>query len=119
MNTPIVMAMGSAPATSGTGAAASDPMAGIMSLLPLVIIFVLFYVLFIMPQRKQQKQHQELLKSLKKGDEVMTTGGMFATIVGFNETENTVFIKLGENKIEIQRTSIAGLRKAPVIAEKK
>jgi preprotein translocase subunit YajC len=118
MKTDMMMAMGTTPAGSGGAAGAADPMAGLMSLLPLVLIFVLFYVLFILPQRKQQKKHQELLKALKKGDEVLTTGGMFGTIVGFNESENTVFLKLGDNKIEMQRASIAGLRK-PFVAEKK
>lgn len=98
---------------AGAGAAgAADPAAGFMSLLPLLLIFVLFYVLFIVPQRRQQKKHDELLKTLRKGDEVVTSGGMFGTIVGFNERENTVFLKLGENaKIEVQRQSISGLRK--------
>ncbi|MBN1595531.1 preprotein translocase subunit YajC [candidate division FCPU426 bacterium] len=93
-------------------------MAGIMSLMPLVLIFVLFYVLFIMPQRRQQKKHAELLKTLKKGDEIVTSGGMFGIITGFNERENTVFLKLGENaKIEMQRSSITGLRKSASLAE--
>jgi len=90
-----------------------------MSLLPLVLIFVLFYVLFIMPQRRQQKRHQEVLGALRKGDEVLTTGGVFGTISGVNERENTVYLKLGENmKIEIQRSAISGLRKAPAAQEK-
>jgi len=108
------MAMAPAPnSTAGNaGTAGADPMAGLMSLMPLVLIFVLFYVLFILPQRKQQKQHQELLKTLKKGDEIVTSGGMFGTIAGFNERENTVYLKMSEGvKIEIQRSSIAGLRK--------
>jgi len=105
---------------SGAQGAPSDPMAGIISLLPLILIFILFYVLFIVPQRRQQKKHEELLKTLKKGDEVVTTGGMFGTIVNFNEQENTVFLKLGENvKIEIQRAAIAGLRRPPVVPEVK
>lgn len=106
-------AMATAPA--GNAAAregAQGPVAGLGAWVPLVLIFVLFYLLFIVPQRKQQKQHQELLKSLKKGDEVVTSGGMFGTIAGFNEKENTVYLKMGENmKIEIQRAAIAGLRK--------
>jgi preprotein translocase subunit YajC len=111
-----LMAMGTiAPSGSGGSgkAGAADPAAGFMSLLPLLLIFVLFYVLFIVPQRRQQKKHDELLKTLHKGDEVVTSGGMFGTITGFNERENTVYLKLGEGlKIEIQRQSISGLRKA-------
>jgi preprotein translocase subunit YajC len=110
-----MMAMGMMPgnnAPRGANGAPADPMSGMMSLLPLVLIFVLFYVLFIMPQRRQQKQHQALLQALKKGDEVVTTGGIFGSIQGFNEKDNTVFLKLGDNvKIEVQRSAIAGLRK--------
>lgn len=107
------MAMATAPGgSSGAPGSASDPMAGLISLLPLLLIFVLFYVLFIIPQRRQQKEHQTVLKALKKGDEVLTTGGIFGRIVDFNEREDTVFLKLSENvKVEIQRASIAGLRK--------
>jgi preprotein translocase subunit YajC len=120
MQTNMMMAMGMMPGGAPRAAgAAADPMAGMMSLLPLVLIFVLFYVLFIMPQRKQQKQHQALLQALKKGDEVVTTGGIFGNIVGFNESDNTVFLKLGDNvKIEVQRSAIAGLRKPLLPANK-
>jgi preprotein translocase subunit YajC len=113
MQTNTMMAMGMMPGgTPRAAGAPADPMAGMMSLLPLVLIFVLFYVLFILPQRRQQKQHQALLQALKKGDEVVTTGGIFGSIVGFNEKDNTVYLKLGENvKIEVQRSGIAGLRK--------
>jgi len=122
MQHPWLMAMGtqapSGSAGSGT-AAAADPTAGFMSLLPLLLIFVLFYVLFIVPQRRQQKKHDELLKTLRKGDEIVTSGGMFGTITGFNERENTVYLKMGENvKIEIQRQSISGLRKTTAVETK-
>ncbi len=94
--------------------------AGLMSLMPLVLIFILFYVLFILPQRKQQKKHKETLGLLKKGDEVVTSGGMFGTIVGFNERENTLYLKMAENvKIEIQRSSISGLRQTNTPEQKK
>jgi preprotein translocase subunit YajC len=113
MHTNTMMAMGGLPGGAPRAAGApADPMAGMMSLLPLVLIFVLFYVLFILPQRRQQKQHQALLQALKKGDDVITTGGIFGSIVGFNEKDNTVYLKLGENvKVEVQRSAIAGLRK--------
>lgn len=105
-------AMSAAPNSgAGSSGGAANSASGLMSLMPLVLIFVLFYVLFILPQRKKQKQQLELLKTLKKGDEVMTTGGMFGTISGFNDRENTVYLKMGEGvKIEIQRNSISGLR---------
>jgi preprotein translocase subunit YajC len=111
-------AMAGAPGGATSGGAA-DPMAGLMSLLPLVLIFVLFYVLFIIPQRRQQKEHQAVLKNLKKGDQIVTTGGIFGSIIGFSEQDSIVQLKLGENvKIEIQRSAIAGLRKTGSTADK-
>ncbi|MCK5217991.1 preprotein translocase subunit YajC [bacterium] len=112
--------MAPTPNKSGAGAEGNSPGAGLMSLMPLVLIFILFYVLFILPQRKQQKKHKEALSLLKKGDEVVTSGGMFGTIAGFNERENTVYLKMAENvKIEIQRSSISGLRQANTPEQKK
>ncbi len=118
MNNWMQVAMAGAPGGPAQGAGAPDSTSMLVNLLPLILIFVLFYLLFIVPQRKQQKQHQELLKSLKKGDDVLTTGGIYGTIVGFNERDNTVYLKVAENiKIEIQRASIAGLRKATPTTE--
>jgi len=109
-----------APQGAAEGAAKSSPMMGLGGFLPIILVFVLFYVLFIVPQRRQQKQHAALLNSVKKGDKIMTNGGMYGTISDFNEAENTVFVKFSDNvRIEIQRSSIAGLRTAPKPEEKK
>jgi len=48
--------------------------------IPLILLFVIFYFMLIRPQQKQQKQRQELLKSLKKGDRVITIGGIYGVI---------------------------------------
>lgn len=82
---------------------------GILMWLPWILIFVIFYFLLIRPQQKKQKEHRLLLDSLRKGDKVVTSSGMFGTIVGINEKENVVVLKVSENvKIEFLRTSIAG-----------
>lgn len=54
----------------------------IMSLVPIAAIFVIFYFLLIRPQQKQQREHEDMLKGLKKGDKILTTGGLYGTIVG-------------------------------------
>lgn len=75
--------------------------------LPLVFILVLFYIMFIIPHQKEQKKTQEMLKSLKDGDKVLTSGGIVGIIVGFNEKDDTVQIKVGENvKLNILRPYI-------------
>lgn len=82
-------------------------------LLPMVLIFVLFYFMIIMPQRKRQKAVEEMLNNLKMGDRVVTTGGVYGTIVSLREDKRTVQLKISENpvvRIEIARNSIAGLQ---------
>ncbi len=78
-------------------------------LLPFVLIFVIFYFFMIRPQQKKQKEHQAMITSLKKGDKVVTSGGMFGTIWGIDEKENKVVLKVGDDvKIEYLKSSIAG-----------
>ncbi len=55
----------------------------LINLAPIVAIFVIFYFLLIRPQQKQQQEHESLLKNLKTGDKVLTTGGLYGAITGF------------------------------------
>ena len=59
-------------------AAAPSPLA---MMFPLLMVFIIFYVLVFRPQSKTRKEHDKMLKNLKKNDEVVTSGGMFGTIV--------------------------------------
>lgn len=78
-------------------------------LLPFILIFVVFYFFMIRPQQKKQKQHQTMLGSLKKGDKVVTNGGMFGIIWGIDDKENKIVLKFGDDlKIEFLKSSIAG-----------
>ena len=54
-----------------------------MNLVPIAAIFAIFYFLLIRPQQKQQADHDSLLKNLKVGDKILTTGGLYGTITGF------------------------------------
>jgi preprotein translocase subunit YajC len=82
---------------------------GVMLWLPWILIIVVFYLLLIRPQQKRQKEHKTMLEGLRKGDKVITNSGMFGTIVGFNEKENVVVLKIAEEvKIEMLKSSIAG-----------
>ncbi len=71
--------------------------AGVAQFLPLIILFAIFYFLIIRPQQKQQKQHREMLDSLKKGDKIVTTGGLIAEIV--KAEEDFIKIKLNDSVI--------------------
>lgn len=81
----------------------------VMNLLPLILIFVVIYFLMIMPQQRRQKRHQEMLKSLKKGDAVVTSGGIHGVIV--NMKGDTVLIKTaGSTQLEVEKSSITQKR---------
>jgi preprotein translocase subunit YajC len=62
-------------------------------LLPIILMVAVFYFLIIRPQQKQQKEHQEMINSLKKGDKIVTSGGLVAEVV---KTEDD-FIKIKLN----------------------
>ena len=105
----IVHAMAAPPA--GGNAAPQSTMAMMQSFLPLILIFIIFYFLLIRPQSKKAKEHKELLGNLKKGDKVMTNGGIYGLIDDIDE--KTVTLKVGikdDVKIKIDRGYIAGLR---------
>lgn len=83
----------------------------IMGFLPFILIIVIMYFLMIRPQMKKQKERQKLLENLNKGDDVVTTGGIHGKIMGFNETDKTVLLKVDEKlKLHVDRSAIAGLK---------
>jgi len=88
----------------------ATPNAGILNFIPLIFIFVIFYFLIIRPQQKKQKEHQGMVANLKKNDEIVTTGGLYGTIV--NIKEKALVIRVDENtKVEVEKNSIAYVRK--------
>jgi preprotein translocase subunit YajC len=88
-------------------------------LLPWVLIFGIFYFLVIRPQQKRQRQQQQerdnMLKALKAGDKVITTGGIYGTIIAVKEKDDTVQLRIAQSvSVEILRSAIAGLQSADV-----
>jgi len=103
-----LLAMGS-PAPGGQAKAGADWGGLVM----LAAIFAIFYFLLIRPQQKRTKEHQELLKSLKRGDDVVTTGGIFGRIAEIEE--GTVLLEVAEKvKIKVARDQIAANRSMEV-----
>ena len=77
----------------------------LVSLLPLILIFVVFYFLLILPQQRKQKQHQKLLEALNKGDRVITSAGIYGTVV--NVKDHTVILLIADGvKVEIEKGHI-------------
>ena len=81
---------------------------GMFTLVWFGLIFVVMYLLLIRPQRKKQKEHEKLLGELKKGDKVVTTGGMFGTIFAIDEKNNRIVLKINDTtRLEFLKSSIA------------
>jgi len=81
---------------------------GFLGLLPFLLIFLIFYMLLIRPQIKQQKKKQSMIKALKKGDSVITVGGLHGTIEGVKESEDIIILKIADNtKVKVSRSSVA------------
>ena len=76
----------------------------------MVIVMGIFYVLLILPQQRRQKQMRQMLSALKAGDKVVTSGGIYGTIAGFDE--NTVILRIADQvKIRVLRSAIAQVEK--------
>jgi preprotein translocase subunit YajC len=89
----------------GEGAATSNPL---MTFLPFVAIIAIFYFLIIRPQNKKQKETQRMLSQLKKGDKIVTIGGIHGTIQTVKEQTQTVIVKVDEDtKLEFNRSAIS------------
>ena len=97
-------------AMSGQSQAAAGQPSPVASFMPIILIFIVFYFLLIRPQQKKQKEHKEMLKSLKKNDEIVTNGGIHGTIV--NIKNGTMVLRVDDNtRIEVQKESVAFVKK--------
>ena len=67
--------------------------------LPLILIFLVFWILLIRPQQKKMKQHREMVNNLKRGDKIVTSGGIIGDIVKVNENKELT-IEISENVIQ-------------------
>jgi len=87
------------------GAAGGSPLS---MLLPFVLIFAVFYFIVILPAKKQQKKKDAMIGALKKGDRIVTGGGIHGTVAAVEE--QTLMIKVSENtKIRVSKNAVAGL----------
>jgi preprotein translocase subunit YajC len=97
-------------------AAAGGGMAMLMQIAPLVLIFAVFYFLLIRPQQKKQKEHRALLGALKRGDRVLTAGGIIGQITRVKEGVDEVEVEIAPNvRVSVLRQTIGDVFK-PVAA---
>jgi preprotein translocase subunit YajC len=106
---------------------AQAPSGGGSTLLPFVFqvvaIFAIFYFVMIRPQQRQRKQHEERLRNLKRGDEIVTSGGIIGKVVHIAETvrdgkpgatmDDRITIKSDESRLIVERGKIARVLTAP------
>jgi preprotein translocase subunit YajC len=83
---------------------------GMLSILPFILIMLILYFLMIRPQAKRQKEKRTMMAALKKGDRVVTIGGVHGTVVGLKNQGKIVVIKVDKNtNLTVVKSSIAGL----------
>ena len=81
----------------------------LISFLPLVLILGIFYLIVFLPARRRQKKLQDMIDNLKAGDKVVTSGGIYGTIVGFKD--DRIQLRVAENvKIELSRNAVTALQ---------
>ena len=99
-------AMGQGAAEGGGGAFAG--------FIPLILMFVIFYFLLIRPQQKRNKDHRQMIANLKKGDRIITTGGLHGRVTGLDD--NTMTVEIADKvRVKVARGNVAGLAQpAPV-----
>lgn len=103
-----VYALGQRPGGAGEAPRGS----AIGGLFPLILIFLVFYFLLIRPQQRKIREHQNLLNALKKGDEVITSGGIHGTITAIRG--DIVDLKIAEGvKVVLSKNAIATVTKLP------
>jgi preprotein translocase subunit YajC len=99
----VAYAMGQGGAEGGGGAFAG--------FIPLILMFVIFYFLLIRPQQKRTKDHRQMISNLKKGDRIITTGGLHGLITGLDE--NTMTVEIADKvRVKVARSNVAGLAQA-------
>jgi preprotein translocase subunit YajC len=95
-----------AAATTKSGGSGSGTMGIIIQLAPFALLIVVFYFLVIRPQSKKQKETQKMLSGIKKGDKIITIGGVHGTVSSVKE--NSVIVKVDDNcKIEFLRSAVS------------
>ena len=81
-----------------------------LGFLPPILIFGIFYFLLIMPMQRQRKKQQEMLRSLKNGDAVVTSGGIVGTIVSIGEDDTVILrVKPDNLKLQVARSAVSNL----------
>jgi preprotein translocase subunit YajC len=103
----------------GQGGAGEGGAAGFTGFIPLILMFVIFYFLLIRPQQKKTKEHRQMVSNLKKGDRIVTSGGIHGRITGMDDTTLTVEIA-DKVRVKLARGNVSAIvQSAPQPAPEK
>ena len=92
------------------GEAAAQGGGGFSGIIMMVVIFAIFYFIMIRPQQQKMKEHKKMLGAVKKGDEIVTAGGIYGSVEGVNP--DTLTVKIAEGvKVKITRSSVGDVVK--------
>ena len=98
----LAYAMGQSGASGGQGGG------GFAAFVPLILMFVIFYFLLIRPQQKKTKEHREMINNLRKGDRIITSGGIHGRVTGLSDT--TLTVEISEKvRVKVNRGSVSAL----------
>ncbi len=104
-----VLSQGVAPAVAADVVADPTAQGGFASFLPFILVLVIFYFMLIRPQQRRVKQHQDMVGGLKKGDRIITGGGIVGTISKL-ESDDMIQVQIAEGvMVTVARTTILGL----------
>ncbi|MGI9435343.1 MAG: preprotein translocase subunit YajC [Geminicoccaceae bacterium] len=80
----------------------------LFSMLPLILIFVVFYFLLIRPQQQKMKAHRAMISAVKRGDKVLTAGGIYGSVVKIEEAEDIAVVEIAkEVRVRVARSTIS------------
>ena len=84
---------------------------GGFGLLPIILVMVIFYFLLIRPQQKRAKQHKEMLAAIRRGDKIVTSGGLVGTITKVTDDSDTIDVEIAKGvKVQVVRTMVADVK---------
>ncbi len=90
------------------GGAGGEGAAGFSGFIPIILMFVIFYFLLIRPQQKRQKEQRNMITNLKKGDRIITSGGLHGRITGIDDSTLTLEIA-DKVRVKVGRSNVAGM----------
>ena len=101
--------------------AAGEPTSAFGAFVPLILIFVIFYFLLIRPQQKKVKEHKLMLEAVRRGDRIVTNGGIVGLVTKVLSDERALMVEIADNiKVKVMRDMVSNVlsKTEPVLAEK-